>query len=221
MITEEIKKKSNERMAEICRLHGIEDIPSVDYHGPFTGKFILPSTWSSDQMFDVTSEFADVEWVAGRDGMFLGAYYDGEGEEFSDEEARTFIFDVDKAFCVFRGSEMKAHEAEHVIKIKDEWANNPDNVVLTLRHQFFDEIQAGRKKVEYREYKECWVKRLLGPKAKYVTFQRGYAKNAEKMVFKVDRYELEDADGRIYSPWNMPPMPIPETILIHLDERVL
>ena len=57
---------------------------------------------------------------------------------------------------------------------------------LTLKKRWFDEIFAGRKKIEYREVKPYWTKRLFdgdGVERKFdvVEFRNGYARDARKM----------------------------------------
>jgi len=57
---------------------------------------------------------------------------------------------------------------------------------LTLMKRWFDEILAGTKKVEYRDIKPYWTKRLLddiGNPKKYdlIIFKNGYNKNSPTM----------------------------------------
>lgn len=57
---------------------------------------------------------------------------------------------------------------------------------LTLLKKWFDEILAGTKKIEYREIKPYWTKRLLDKKGKpkhydLIYFKNGYSKNCRKM----------------------------------------
>lgn len=57
---------------------------------------------------------------------------------------------------------------------------------LTLMKKWFDQILAGSKKVEYREIKPYWTKRLLNEKGNpiqyaIIFFRNGYAKNCRKM----------------------------------------
>jgi len=60
---------------------------------------------------------------------------------------------------------------------------------LTLHKKWFDEILAGTKKIEYREIKPYWMKRLFnldGTPKKFdeIFFRNGYAKNCPKMRVK-------------------------------------
>lgn len=57
---------------------------------------------------------------------------------------------------------------------------------LTLKKKWFDLIKAGEKKVEFREIKPYWTKRLFdenGEAIKYdfIIFRNGYSKDAPKM----------------------------------------
>jgi len=57
---------------------------------------------------------------------------------------------------------------------------------LNLHKKWFDLILAGKKKVEYREIKHYWTKRLFnddGPQKKFdiILFRNGYSKNAREM----------------------------------------
>lgn len=57
---------------------------------------------------------------------------------------------------------------------------------LTLMKRWFNEILAGTKKIEYREIKPYWTKRLLDKNGKpkkfdIIYFKNGYAKDCRKM----------------------------------------
>jgi ASC-1-like (ASCH) protein len=57
---------------------------------------------------------------------------------------------------------------------------------LTLRKKWFDLIKSGEKKIEYREIKPYWTKRLFdenGEAVKYdfIIFRNGYSKDAPKI----------------------------------------
>ena len=62
-----------------------------------------------------------------------------------------------------------------------------DTLHLTLHRKWFDEILSGRKKIEYREIKPYWTKRLFNsdgsrkPYAKII-FRNGYSKKAPEMI---------------------------------------
>ena len=60
---------------------------------------------------------------------------------------------------------------------------------FTLHKKWFDEILAGSKKIEYRDIKPYWTKRLFNddgtPKNfDEILFRNGYSKNCRKMRVK-------------------------------------
>lgn len=72
---------------------------------------------------------------------------------------------------------------------------------LTLMKRWFDEILVGTKKVEYREIKPYWTKRLFEENGKpkhydFVLFRNGYSKSARKIITEFkglrvkDKYEI-------------------------------
>ncbi len=82
---------------------------------------------------------------------------------------------------------------------------------LVLKRKWFDMILQGIKKEEYRDpYSLHWLKRLVGPDDKLIqwdaiTFQHGYAKNAErftiackKVSIKTGTYEWGAEPGKRY-----------------------
>ncbi len=57
---------------------------------------------------------------------------------------------------------------------------------LTLKKKWFDQILAGTKKIEYREIKPYWTKRLFDSEGKpkhydIIEFRNGYSKTARKI----------------------------------------
>ena len=53
---------------------------------------------------------------------------------------------------------------------------------LNLRREFFAQIAAKTKRVEYREQKPYWRKRLEGREYDVIQFRNGYATNAPEML---------------------------------------
>jgi len=56
---------------------------------------------------------------------------------------------------------------------------------LTLKRKWFDLIASGKKKIEYREYKPYWEKRLVGKEFQEVHFRNGYSNDAPFMRAKL------------------------------------
>ena len=72
---------------------------------------------------------------------------------------------------------------------------------LTLHKKWFDEIVSGKKKIEYRDIKPYWTKRLFDKDGKpkdynLIFFRNGYSKDCPKMfvefkgVLISDKYEI-------------------------------
>lgn len=57
---------------------------------------------------------------------------------------------------------------------------------LVLKRKWYEMIESGEKKEEYREIKPYWEKRLLESDFTHVTFQLGYQKNALRMTFCIE-----------------------------------
>ena len=57
------------------------------------------------------------------------------------------------------------------------------HITTTLAHRWYDEIESGRKRVEFREGKPYWDVRLLDHVVKTITFSRGYS--SRRMTFEV------------------------------------
>lgn len=55
---------------------------------------------------------------------------------------------------------------------------------LTLHRKWFADIAAKKKRIEYREQKQYWRKRLEGRKYDEIKFRNGYAPNAPEMRVK-------------------------------------
>ncbi len=58
---------------------------------------------------------------------------------------------------------------------------------LTLKKEYFDQILAGEKTMEYRDYKPFWEKRLMQSDGSFkpydlIFFKNGYHKNAPTML---------------------------------------
>jgi ASC-1-like (ASCH) protein len=53
---------------------------------------------------------------------------------------------------------------------------------LTLRREPFAAIAAKKKRIEYRDQKPYWRKRLEGRTYELIEFRNGYASNAPKML---------------------------------------
>ena len=97
-------------------------------------------------------------------------------------------------------------------------SKSPDGY-LVLKAQFYDAIEVGTKKVEYRDFTEYNLKRTIGIKT--VRFNRGYVKNASQMRLEVEKIVLLDGDDNECDPFNVPDGFWPMTIAIHLGKRIM
>lgn len=62
-----------------------------------------------------------------------------------------------------------------------------DQLHIIIKGEWYDRIKTGEKKEEYRELKPFWIGRLIDEqlrpkKYKSILFQRGYRKDAPKML---------------------------------------
>ena len=73
------------------------------------------------------------------------------------------------------------------------------NLHLVLTYYWFDEILAGRKRIEYRELTHYWYLRIHNKRKriKTVTFSRGYTKT--KLTFDVTKIDIGDCP---YDGWD-------------------
>lgn len=61
---------------------------------------------------------------------------------------------------------------------------------LVLTHHWYDETQAGRKRIEYRRMSEKWIRLIYGRRdtIKRIRFARGYTSTTQ--TFAVDKIDL-------------------------------
>lgn len=71
----------------------------------------------------------------------------------------------------------------------------PKNEVhLVLKHKYYDLIDAGKKKIEYRDNTPYWRKRILDKD--FVTFHRGYTN--ETMTFRISVLAVDEKQISIW-----------------------
>ena len=93
-----------------------------------------------------------------------------------------------------------------------------DDGYLVLKAEFYNAIEAGKKKVEYRDFTEYNLKRTIGLKT--IRFNLGYAKDAKRMRWEVKKVVLLDDEDNECDPFNVPEDFRPTTIAIHLGKRI-
>lgn len=76
---------------------------------------------------------------------------------------------------------------------------------LTLKKKWFDMIQSGEKKEEYRTLKKYWRKRFVkfcnGNEPMQIIFRNGYSSRSRKLTVKLKRIEI----GLGIIEWGAPP----------------
>ena len=127
-----------------------------------------------------------------------------------------------KAIHAEQEAEAEAEEAEMLelvdgIKTGRIKSKSPDGY-LVLAGEFYDEIEAGTKKIEYRDFTEYNLKRTIGIKT--IRFNRGYVKGAKQMRWEVEKVVLLDGEDNECDPFNVPEDFWPTTIAIHLGKRI-
>lgn len=89
---------------------------------------------------------------------------------------------------------------------------------LVLMAEFYDDIEAGKKTVEYRDFTKYLINRTIGLKT--IRFSRGTVKNAPQMRWEVKKVTLLDYEDNECDPFNVPDGFWPTTIAIHLGKRI-
>ena len=56
-------------------------------------------------------------------------------------------------------------------------------LLLRLKYEYFNMVRQGKKKIEYREYKPCWIKRIKTQEE--VIFVHGYKKNSPRLKAEI------------------------------------
>jgi len=110
-----------------------------------------------------------------------------------------------------------------------------DTCFLSLKDEFFNEIQSGNKKEEYRILNQYYCDKFFSPgvKKKFVKFNRGYLSGeGNQMIFKIERINLVseymeeisayDMNGELIVSYNqLPDNFAPAAYGIVLGDRVL
>lgn len=81
----------------------------------------------------------------------------------------------------------------------DEAEDKPsDEAYLVMKSVYYNQIKSGVKKVEYRDFTDYWVDRLLTHPLKTVKLNRGYTD--EHMIFEIDWIGvISDNDKEIHA----------------------
>ena len=67
---------------------------------------------------------------------------------------------------------------------------------LTLKKKWFDLIKSGEKKIEYREVKPYWKKRIADKSFDLIHFRNGYSKSSPAMLVEYNGYDFCIYEGK-------------------------
>ena len=99
--------------------------------------------------------------------------------------------------------------------------SNSTDGYLVLAGQFYDEIEAGTKTVEYRDFSKYNLKRTIGITT--VRFNRGYGHPGQppaQMRWEVEKVVFQDAADNECDPMTTPDGFVPVRIAIYLGKRI-
>jgi ASC-1-like (ASCH) protein len=65
------------------------------------------------------------------------------------------------------------------------------NLFLILKSEYYDQIESGTKRIEYRLFNEYWSKRLCNSNYNKVIFQKGYSKKYPQLKFEIEKIQIE------------------------------
>jgi hypothetical protein len=156
------------------------------------------------------------------DGSTYGATFNAPPAKSFKEGDEEYQFTL-KAIFAEQETEAGAEEAEMLalidgIKTGKLKSKSPDGY-LVLKGEFYDAIESGKKKVEYRDFTEYNLKRIIGIKT--IRFNRGHTKGAKQMQWDVKKVVLIDCEGNESDPFNVSDGFWPVAIAIHLGKRRL
>jgi tetratricopeptide (TPR) repeat protein len=110
-------------------------------------------------------------------------------ENRDDEEADTAIEDLKKT-AVLKGIVFPSPKSS----FKDELKSNdeeeePGHITANIKRQFFAEIAAGQKKIEYRDASDTWVKKIIkaGAPPFHLRLINGMTKQAPELTVVVEK----------------------------------
>lgn len=140
--------------------------------------------------------------------------------ENGSEESRYILKNIMEEILQGQAEEEKMEALVAGIKAGRLKSKSPDGY-LVLAGEFYDAIEAGKKKVEYRDFTENNLKRTIGIKT--IRFNRGYGskgKPPKQMRWEVKRVTLVDEENDECNPMKVSEDFWPTTIAIHLGKRI-
>jgi len=158
---------------------------------------------------------------ANDDGSTYGATFNAPSAKDFKEGDEEYKFTV-KAIFAEQAAEAEAEEAEMLALVEGvktgKLKSKSHDGYLVLKGEFYDAIESGKKKVEYRDFTEYNLKRTIGITT--IRFNRGYTKSAKQMQWDVEKIVLLDGEDNESDPFNVPDGFWPIAIAIHLGKRI-
>ena len=226
----------------IIRKHKLKDT-ALSQANPFLFSLFVPVSNGEDRVTEACNELfhklgvlpTDKVLSIGECGEYCALAVDGDGfdciAQFNHPSAMAFK-KVDKEYqftligiVEADAAAAEAEEAEMLrlvggIKAGRLKSKNPDGY-LVLAGEFYDAIEAGTKKVEYRDFTEYNLKRTIGLRT--IRFNRGYGSQGQppkQMRWEVKKVMLMDGENNECDPFNVPDGFWPTATAIHLGKRL-
>lgn len=221
------------------KTHNLKDVVPQQ-ENPFLFSLYVPIANNQAKVAEAANEIfhglgvlpADRTLLMGEGADYCALFVAGEGDYFAllfnhpkatsfreqDEEYQfTLKYENDRQEAEAEEEEAEVRSLVADIRAGRLKSKTPDGY-LVLKGEFYDAIDAGEKKVEYRNFTEYNLKRTIGIKT--VRFNRGYVKNAPQMKWQVKKVVLMDDDDSECDPFDVPEDFWPVTIAIHLGTRL-
>lgn len=227
---------------DIVKKHGLKDT-AISQTNPFLFALFIPVSNGRPKVVKACNELFHVLGVLPSDkevqprecGDYCSILVDEEGFDFIAE----FNHPMSKGFKA--GDEeyqftLKAMYAEYAIESERKDAETKalvsairegllksknDDGFLVLAGEFYDAIEAGNKKVEYRDFTKYNLKRTIGLRT--IRLNRGYGSKGQpprQMRWEVKKVALMDTESKECDPFNVPDGFRPTTIAVHLGKRL-
>ena len=226
----------------IVRKHGLKDT-ALSLANPFLFALFVPASNGKRKVEKACNEICHELGVlpiekalhVGECSDYCSLLVDGDGfdfiAEFNHPIAKSFTGkDEESKFTlkgIFAAYAAEVEEKEQRTKallsaIKDGKLKSKSGAgYLVLAGEFYDAIETGSKKVEYRNFSANNLRRTIGIKT--IRFNRGYGskgRSPKQMRWEVKKVMLVDDGNRACDPMRVPEDFWPTAIAIHLGKRI-
>ena len=224
----------------IVRKHRLKDA-ALSQANPFLFTLFVPVSNGAARVVEACNELFHVLGVLPKDkklpigecGDYCALAVDGDGfdniAQFNHPSAMSFKKADEEYQFTIKGiaeADAAAAEVEEAEMLRlvggikaGRLKSKSSDGYLVLAGEFYDAIEAGTKKVEYRDFTEYNLKRTIGIKT--IRFNHGYVKNAPQMRWEVKKVALMGDENNECDPFNVPDDFWPTTIAIHLGKRLV